>query len=407
MRYLLFIACVLGMHQANCQQFRYDNNLFKTVYPEDLCNTLKENNDYFLLDVRSRGEYYDTASYQGANMGHFKGAKNITIGELAQRWREIESEKNKPVFIYCSHSQRSRRASKMLADSGFTNIFNINGGMTDLVKKKSSLPPCFRELYESGVPYKMVSHLQIMDMAASGNPYFIIDIRPDSVFKGISTTERLNAQGRFASSVNISASMIEASLSKIPKDKPILVVDSYGDQSPVTARLLINLGYKDVSVLFDGIDTWLENTLDIPQTGNVKWSSTVKYKIISPKGFTVLLKQHPSAVIVDIRNKDQFSNQSKNSWENIGHIKNARSIPYENFESGISETVPDKNTPLVLYTFSNQGDVYEAARKLVNKGYGSVHILYGGIWNIRWSAYNRKGDTYLKDWVVGIPPENQ
>ena len=31
----------------NAQQFSFDNNTYKTVFPEDLCKTLKENNQEF------------------------------------------------------------------------------------------------------------------------------------------------------------------------------------------------------------------------------------------------------------------------------------------------------------------------------------------------------------------------
>jgi rhodanese-related sulfurtransferase len=111
-------------------QYKNDNVLYKTVDWTNLCNTLQNNKGYLLLDVRSAGEYADTSSYVQLNIGHLKGALNINVRELGKRLAEIDSYKNKPVFVYCSHSQRSRRAGKLLSDSGFTNVFNINAGMT-------------------------------------------------------------------------------------------------------------------------------------------------------------------------------------------------------------------------------------------------------------------------------------
>ena len=42
--------------------------------------------------------------------------------------------------------------------------------------------------------------------------------------------------------------------------KPILLVDEYGDESPEAAKLLFEKGYKDVSILFDGMDGWVDYT---------------------------------------------------------------------------------------------------------------------------------------------------
>src|SRR6476659_7257546 len=117
-------------------QYKNDNVLYKTVYPEDLVQQLKSHPGYLLLDVRSKGENQDTSSMQTMNIGHLKNAKNIDIRELGTRLNELQGFKNTPIFVYSSHSERSRRASKMIADSGFTNVYNINGGMTTLLQNE-------------------------------------------------------------------------------------------------------------------------------------------------------------------------------------------------------------------------------------------------------------------------------
>src|SRR4026208_541008 len=123
-------------------QFKADNVRYTTVFPEDLCRTLLASKGYLLLDVRSPGEYDDTSSSVSLNIGHLKNAVNINITQLPQRWKEISSYKDQPVFIYCSHSQRSRRASRLLTDSGFTHVFNINGGLTDFYNQGIQTDPC-------------------------------------------------------------------------------------------------------------------------------------------------------------------------------------------------------------------------------------------------------------------------
>jgi hypothetical protein len=34
-------------------------------------------------------------------------------------------------------------------------------------------------------------------------------------------------------------------------------------------------------------------------------------------------------------------------------------------------------------------------------------VIFGGIFNMRWTAGNVKGQSYLKDFVVDIPEANQ
>lgn len=400
---LLMLTICAGI---SAQQFSFDNNTYKTVYPEDLCKTLKENPGYSLLDVRSYGEHYDTSSSKDFNLGYFKNSLHIPVNELAKRWRELDILKDQPLFIYCSHSQRSRRASKMLADSGFTRIYNINGGMTNILLKKQDLDKCFEDLYETKTAYKLISPAYIAEQSKKSNPWFIIDVRQDSVFKGISTYEKRNTLGHFQSAVNIPINQLESNLTKIPKDQPLLIVDEYGSDSPAAAEMLIAKGFKNVSVLFNGMNAWLEYSLDHKSTRTDGWESHTPYKIINVSAFDELMKKNPNAVLIDLRKSDQYKNQSKNYWENIGRIKNAINIPFDEFEKKTSELPASKNQSVILYIFSNQNEVYEIAKKMHEMGYKNVNVLFGGIWNIRWTAYNIKGKSFLKDWVIDIPQEN-
>jgi rhodanese-related sulfurtransferase len=81
--------------------------------------------------VRTPGEFRDTSASASLNIGRLKGAVNIDVNEVKNRLDEIRAYKNKPVFVICSHSQRSRVCSKLLADSGFTHVINVNGAMTE------------------------------------------------------------------------------------------------------------------------------------------------------------------------------------------------------------------------------------------------------------------------------------
>ncbi len=75
-----------------------------------------------LLDVRTEKEYA---------AGHIKGAVNISLGTIRERYAELDSQK---VYItYCSHGLRSVKAATLLKERGFKQVYN-GGAREDLEK---------------------------------------------------------------------------------------------------------------------------------------------------------------------------------------------------------------------------------------------------------------------------------
>jgi len=386
-------------------QFKNDNVKYTTVYPEDLCKTLQANPGYTLLDVRSQGEFDDTlSSAPGLNIGRIKDALHISIQELPQRWKELLSYKDKPLFIYCSHSQRSRRASRMLADSGFTKLFNVDGGLTNFYVQGIAQNKCGSYSIVSNLSYKIISPKQLADNSKSVN-YFILDVRADSSFNSISRSAEANLFGRFNDAVNIPFEKLGSSFSSIPTDKPVLIVDEYGSESAKAAKLLNDKGYKEVSILINGMDEWLDYVAETGNKQGPKWKQNVHYKIISAEEFEKLVNNKKDFQLIDARSADEFKNASKNYWENIGNIQGATNIPASDIAAS-SQLPSSKNKAIILYGFNNQDAVYAAAEQLTKQGYTDVSVLRGGIWNLRWSSHNIKGKERLNKLVENVPEQN-
>jgi len=403
MKRSIFLLLILASLALNAQ-FKADNVKYNTVYPEDLCKTLLANKGYLILDVRSPGEYDDTSASVGLNIGHVKNAKNINISLLPQRWKEIASYKDQPVFIYCSHSQRSRRASRLLADSGFTHIYNINGGLTDFYNQGIQSDPCAGLEIETSVPYKIISSKQLATGGKSGS-YYIIDLRSDSIFKGI-LNERTKSEGKFENAMNMPFINWSATSSIVVPAKPILLVDEFGNESPKAAKMLLDKGIKDVTILFDGMDGWLDYITNTRDKSSVKWIRNLDYNLLPAEKFNLLVSEKKQFALIDVRTKEEFSNTSKNSWQNIGQIKEAINIPASEIKT--SAALPSsKETPVVIYGFNSQPDIFESARLLKELGYKNVSVLEGGIWRLRWVSHNIKGKASLNDLVVNVPPDNQ
>lgn len=70
-----------------------------------------------LIDVR---EPYEFAS------GHAKGAKNIPLGQLAQRLEEIHQDRL--VLVICQSGNRSKSAQGLLRRQNIADVRNVQGG---------------------------------------------------------------------------------------------------------------------------------------------------------------------------------------------------------------------------------------------------------------------------------------
>ena len=81
---------------------------------------IKENTDTILLDVRSKQEY---------NEGHITGAINIPEYEILSKSNNILNNKNARIIVYCKSGTRSKKAIKTLKKLGFTNLYNLKGGI--------------------------------------------------------------------------------------------------------------------------------------------------------------------------------------------------------------------------------------------------------------------------------------
>ena len=79
-------------------------------------------NEIIVLDVRRDDEFY-------GETGHIENAVHIPIEELDSRVNELD--KHKEIYVICYAGTRSAQACQILAERGFTKLFNIIGGMME------------------------------------------------------------------------------------------------------------------------------------------------------------------------------------------------------------------------------------------------------------------------------------
>ena len=112
--FLTFFLFVSLAFQANAQESKHEV-LDKATFKSSI-----ENNTVALVDVRTASEF---------EAGHIDNAKNIDFLDTATFNSKLQTlDKSKPVYIYCRSGNRSSKAAEVMKDSGFTTIYELEGG---------------------------------------------------------------------------------------------------------------------------------------------------------------------------------------------------------------------------------------------------------------------------------------
>jgi len=110
---------------CNSRDQQQDNSKAAVTEPQKISASqakalMDEGKPYTLLDVRTVEEF---------NGGRIKGAMLIPVDELSSRAEKELPDKNATILVYCRSGARSARAAQILADLGFTAIYDFGGLM--------------------------------------------------------------------------------------------------------------------------------------------------------------------------------------------------------------------------------------------------------------------------------------
>jgi rhodanese-related sulfurtransferase len=77
--------------------------------------------DAVVLDVREESEFAS---------GHINNARHVPEKQLAERIKELEKLKNKPVIVSCAAGRRSAAVADSLRKQGFADVVALRGGIS-------------------------------------------------------------------------------------------------------------------------------------------------------------------------------------------------------------------------------------------------------------------------------------
>lgn len=395
----LWLLFAFGSLASNAQHpFKYDNTVYKAVYLNEAFHLMDSIQNYLLLDVRSPGEYADTSRATALNIGRFKGSKNISIDSIPAHLAELKKFIDQPVFVYCSHSQRSRRVSKLLAENGFKKVYNINGGMTLVNESDETSFPYKNKVLATSTMYENIDPMDAVKLIDNTPGLVIIDIRTEQEFASKDTILR-NNMGHLKNAINIPQDVFAVKIDsyKILNNRSVLLYDLKGINSMDVVDILRSKGFTLIYNLFGGLESILYNDKLNRNIINQLLTDPPAYQMLDPKACIDLLIQQPNLVILDTRPSDEFNNSAKKTYLNLGQIKGA--IPVQS--PGSLELIiqqKDKSTVFLIYGSNSDPGVW-VCQELIKKGFQHVNFLGQGLYNFVWSTANiedcKEGKKFL------------
>ena len=167
-------------------------------------------------------------------------AVSIPLDELDARITELPKNKTIITFDSGEDCQSCARAAQVLLMSGYTDVKQLDGGVTDWAEAGYPIAT------GKDITIKNISASELNDKITINDNIVIIDVREEKEYQA----------GHIEDARYIPFVGIAKHLSDIPKDKQIIIYDQSDNRSRVAVKQLIKEGYLDTINLFDGLDGW-------------------------------------------------------------------------------------------------------------------------------------------------------
>lgn len=118
---VIFVVVVSFLSLVGCGQVQPGSEKkasYQTISAETAKKRLDIEKGIVLLDVRTVAEYTEK---------RIPGSVQIPVDDIKIQAIETLKEKDAAIFVYCRTGSRSTIAAKILADMGYTNVYNLGG----------------------------------------------------------------------------------------------------------------------------------------------------------------------------------------------------------------------------------------------------------------------------------------
>lgn len=231
----------------------------------------------YIIDVRAAADF--------TGKGYIQGAVNVTLGNLVNHIKGINTANYDRIVITCYSGQTSGYATSLLRLLGYNNVFSLKFGMSSWNSQvatnwTSNIGNNYTNLVTTNFPKAAAGNLptlntgkttgkeileaRITALLSSSNPFGDATVAWNTVTGNLSNYYIVNywpanhyALGHLTGAIQYTPKVdlaLNTSLKTLPADKTIVVYCYTGQTSAATAAILKVMGYDAKSMSF-GINT--------------------------------------------------------------------------------------------------------------------------------------------------------
>ena len=207
----------------------------------------------YLVDVRTRDEF---------DAGHIPGFGWFPGGQAVQRADDTVAVRNGTVVFCCDGTVRASVTASWYRQMGYPNVYAVDGGTTAWTRAGRPLATGHAEHVEPLVAEarertRSVTPAALASSLAAPRPPLVLCVEPSDRF----------AAGHVPGARWLSRSWLELRVAEVAGDRtaPIVVTDEDGQDAPLAAATLIELGYADVAALGGGTEAWRKEGRPVEQ----------------------------------------------------------------------------------------------------------------------------------------------
>ncbi|MDH3444124.1 MAG: rhodanese-like domain-containing protein [Deltaproteobacteria bacterium] len=346
------------------------------ISPRELKQLLDANTEILILDVRTPEEY-----------GRFciPGGLNVPGGDLVLWAEALRQKPETKVIVNCAGRTRSIIGTAALRRLGLTNVLELsNGTMGWLLagydletnpNRKGPRAPENSQARALGLAMKLAEEEMIAWTSAEsileistgkgGGVTYIIDVRSESEFES----------GRIAGSINVPGGQAVQRTDDFiaVKNAKVIFVSHRSARAVMAAYWYKKMGFRDVSVLQGGIQSWFESGRTLVRGPEQKYPlgyERAKSAVRLRKTAEIQRVLPDSSVtILDVGVSLDYQ---------AAHLPGAKWISRVWLELRLPRELPDEGSPILVTCHDGVQSVF-AARTLAERGYFNVSVLEGGV----------------------------
>ena len=346
------------------------------ISPEELKELLEANPQTLIFDVRTPEEY-----------GRFciPGGVNVPGGDLILWAEALRQEPETKVIVNCAGRTRSIIGTAALKRLGLTNVLELRNGTMGWVlsgyplerqpaRQAPVAPPDSRAkavdlamtvAKEEKISWSSAEMLPDASAIDDRQVTYIIDVRSEAEYEG----------GHIAGSICVPGGQAvqRADDFVAVRNGRIVFVSNRSARAVMAAYWYRLMGFRDVSVLAGGINSWIDSGRILARGAGLKeplgYDQAIEFARFKKPEESQLLAQDTDTIALDVGGSPEYR---------AAHVPGAIWISRGWLESKIPDRVSEKHRPILLTCPDGRQSAF-AARTLESLGYSNVSVLGGGV----------------------------